>query len=95
MILVDGFVDTLPDHPGLGRRLYDALGKKVHVVGVAKSWFVGAQAIQVLRGSSKNPLYVTAAGMDAVDAADLVRQMHGRNRIPTILKRVDDLSRGR
>ncbi len=50
-------------------------------------------AIPILRGLSKRPLYVTAAGMDAEVAAKCIVTMHGADRIPTMMKRVDFLSR--
>ena len=39
------------------------------------------------------PLFVTAAGMPAADAADLVRRMAGRYRLPDALRRADTLAR--
>jgi len=48
----------------------------------------------VLRGDSSRPLFVTAAGMNADGAAELVRGMHGLHRLPTLLKRADQLARG-
>jgi len=50
-------------------------------------------AIPVLRGTSARPLFVTAAGMPRTDAADLVRRMAGRFRLPDALRRVDVLAR--
>jgi hypothetical protein len=51
------------------------------VTGVAKSRFrTTVHAVPVLRGSSARPLFVTAAGLPAADAADLVRRMAGRYR---------------
>jgi deoxyribonuclease V len=47
----------------------------------------------VFRGTSARPLYVTAAGMSRVDAAELVRQMAGRHRMPDALRRADTLAR--
>jgi deoxyribonuclease V len=91
VIVVDGYVWLAPERPGLGARLHDAVG--VPVVGVAKNPFVGAQAIEVARGVSARPLYVTAVGLDAQVAADHVRDMHGEFRIPTLLRRVDQLAR--
>jgi endonuclease V-like protein UPF0215 family len=37
--------------------------------------------------------FVTAAGMPAADAADLVRRMAGRYRLPDALRRADTLAR--
>ena len=80
--------------PGLGAYLYRALEKKTAVVGVAKSRFKDAGfAVPVRRGRSRNPLYLTAAGLDIRKAAAGVKRMRGPFRIPTILKRADRLCR--
>ncbi len=94
-VIVDGYVWLGEQgRPGLGARLYDALGRSVAVIGVAKSPFHGtAGAITILRGSSSRPLFVTAAGMDAEQAAISIRMMHGTHRIPTLLKLADRLAR--
>jgi deoxyribonuclease V len=94
-IVVDGYVwlDAM-DRPGLGAHLYRTLDDRTPVIGVAKNPFKGAvHAAEVYRGRSQKPLYVTAAGMDQVAAAENIRRMHGSNRIPTLLKRVDRLCR--
>lgn len=94
--IVDGHVDLdAQGKPGLGRKLWDALGRSVPVVGVAKTAFAGVPAQwETLRGQSKRPLYVSAAGMDQCEAARAVVAMHGADRTPTLLRRVDALSRG-
>jgi deoxyribonuclease V len=94
-VVIDGYV-WLGDEsrPGLGARLYAALQEKVPVIGVAKTPFgPSRRAIEVLRGKSSKPLYVTAAGVDAAQAAKWVASMHGAHRIPTLLARADRLSR--
>jgi deoxyribonuclease V len=91
-IIVDGYV-WLGKSPGLGAHLYDALGQTTPVIGVAKTQFASATAIEVVRGASARPLYVTAAGIDAKMASDHVLAMHGEHRIPTLLRRVDQLAR--
>jgi deoxyribonuclease V len=91
IVCVDGHAWLGADRPGLGAHLHRALG--VAVVGIAKSEFVGAPAIAVTRGASANPLWVSAAGIDAADAARAVASMHGPHRLPTLLVRVDQLSR--
>jgi len=64
------------------------------VIGVAKSAFrTATQAVPVLRGTSRRPLYVTAAGMPRTEAADIVRHMAGAHRIPDALRRADSLAR--
>jgi hypothetical protein len=62
---------------------------------VAKSRFrTAAHAVPVVRGSSLRPLFVTAAGMPRTNAADLVRRVAGRHRLPDALRRADILVRG-
>jgi deoxyribonuclease V len=93
-IVIDGYVWLARDRPGLGAHLHEALGGRTPVVGVAKTAFRGnTEAIPVRRGQSARLLYVTAAGMPASEAAERVRTMHGRSRIPTLLAYVDRLSR--
>jgi deoxyribonuclease V len=94
-VVVDGYVWLHDERPGLGAHLYEALGRAVPVIGVAKTRFLSATAAAaVRRGNSQRPLYVTAAGLDLAKAAECVRGMHGPFRIPTLLKRVDQLCRG-
>ena len=96
-IIIDGYVylDGV-SIPGLGRYLYDALQGRVVIIGVAKKPFIGIAARhRVLRGSSHNPLYITAAGMQLAVAKKLIRSMHGKYRIPTLLKLADQSSRGK
>jgi deoxyribonuclease V len=94
-VVVDGYV-WLKDEktPGMGARLFEALGGKVPVIGVAKTRFLSSSiAAEVKRGHSLRPLYVTAAGIDLANAAGFIRSMHGDHRIPTLLRRVDRLCR--
>lgn len=95
VLVVDGHAWLRPGQPGLGARLFEALGGRLPVVGVAKTAFDGSpHAARVLRGTSLSPLFVTAAGLDQALAADLVRRLHGLHRMPTLLGRADRLSRG-
>jgi deoxyribonuclease V len=95
LLVIDGYVDLAPDgRPGLGARVHAELG--VPVVGVAKTFFTTAtHAIPVVRGQSARPLYVTAAGLPAAEAAELILRMIGRFRLPDALRQVDALARGR
>ncbi len=98
LVVIDGYVWLGgEERPGLGARLFDALGRRVPVIGVAKTRFLSAKlAVEAARGEeAKRPLFVTAAGMDVNEAADAIRAMHGPHRLPTLLKRVDSLCRGR
>lgn len=93
-VIVDGHVWLSDDgRKGLGAHLYDSMQERLPVIGVAKTAFVEAPAVEVLRGGSARPLYVTAAGFDVAEAAALVRGMDGEHRLPTLLKRVDRLAR--
>jgi hypothetical protein len=93
-VVIDGHVWLRDGQPGLGARLHEALGARIAVIGVAKAAFAGGSAVPVLRGGSSRPLFVTATGMNAHGAAELVRGMHGPHRLPTLLKRADRLARG-
>jgi deoxyribonuclease V len=93
VVVVDGYVWLAPGRPGLGGHLHAALGGQIEVVGVAKRNFEGAVAIPILRGTSRQPLYVTTTGPHVAGVAAAVRAMHGPHRIPTLLKRVDRLAR--
>lgn len=93
VVVIDGYV-WFGDRgqPGLGARLQKELG--VPVIGVAKTTFHGSpDAVEVLRGQSQKPLYVSAAAIDRAEAARAIERMHGPHRIPTLLKRVDRLCR--
>jgi deoxyribonuclease V len=96
-IVIDGFVHLdEQDTPGLGRHLFDALGAKVPVVGLAKSAgaFTAAQ-FEVFREEEAAPVIVTCAGIDLGAAKARVRSMHGRKRAPTLLKLVSRVARGK
>ena len=93
LLVVDGYADLDPaGRPGLGAHAHAEFG--IPVIGVAKSRFrTATPALAVVRGSSERPLFVTAAGMPAADAADLIRHMAGRYRLPDALRRADTLAR--
>lgn len=95
-MIVDGYV-FLDGHStaGLGKHLYDALSGEAAVIGVAKKLPKDIEAgYEVYRGTSRSPLYVTAVGIELAQAKARVREMHGPHRLPTLLKRVDQLCRG-
>ncbi len=100
-------IETLPDtvvidghvwldesgRPGLGAFLFEALDRKVPVIGVAKPPFgKAAGSREVYRGAC-NPLHVTAAGIEDPAAREHIRKMSGNHRIPFLLKYTDRLSR--
>jgi deoxyribonuclease V len=96
LLIVDGSADLDPGgRPGLGAHAHAEFG--VPVIGVAKTAFrTATHAVPVMRGErSARPLYVTAAGMPRQEAAELVRRMAGRHRLPDALRRADALARNR
>ena len=95
-IIVDGYVH-LDDEgkKGLGGYLFDALNGKIPIIGVAKKRFysINDKCREVLRGKSKNPLFVTAIGMDLDIAAAKVGEMAGEFRFPELLKVLDQVTK--
>lgn len=97
VIIVDGYVYLDGDtKPGLGKHLFDALQGMVTVIGVAKRAFKGISSeFAVYRGSSKSPLFVTSEGFELSLAKAAIEKMRGKYRLPDLLKRVDQLCRGK
>ncbi len=100
LVLIDGYVWLPPvGRPGLGAHLYEALGRAIPVIGIAKSTFAGAEScafvIPVYRGISRRPLYVTAAGIEVELTAQQVRGMAGKYRIPDLARMADQLASGK
>jgi len=95
MLVIDGYVWLgATDAPGLGAHLFEELHAVTPIVGVAKTAYRNdTWSERVYRGGSRKPLYVTTAGFDPARAAALVASMHGKYRIPTLLKQVDRLAR--
>ncbi|WP_298755579.1 endonuclease V [uncultured Psychroserpens sp.] len=95
-ILVDGHVYIDNDgYYGLGGYLYEALEQKVPIIGVAKRAFhANKETVKmVFRGTSNNPLHISAIGMDLETAAQFVQNMHGNHRHPTLLKILDGITK--
>jgi deoxyribonuclease V len=95
-IIVDGYV-YLDDagKPGLGAHLYHRCERLIPVIGVAKTPFANNTNLVklVYRGKSSKPLYVSSIGVDPEEAARSIQHMHGEFRIPSILKKLDTLTR--
>jgi len=95
-IIVDGYVFLDDDGKlGLGGHLYEATAHRWPVIGVAKSNFatVDKSKIPVYRGDSNNPLFISSIGMDAETAAVHIKNMSGKFRMPTLLKKLDQLTK--
>lgn len=92
LIIVDSYVQ-LDDNGklGLGGHLYEKLDQKIPVIGVAKSGYhqnkINNKAL--LRGKSKNPLYISAIGIELNIAFEYIKSMHGEYRMPTLLQILD------
>lgn len=95
LVLIDGFVHLDADEtPGVGHHLFHALGGVTPVIGVSKTSRPGLPAqFEVMREEEARPLTVTCAGVDIGAAKVRVRAMHGRKRVPTLMKLVARLAR--
>ena len=95
-VIVDGhvYVDNQKTY-GLGGHLWKALQEKIPIIGIAKKAFFGTENVSfpVLRGQSKTPLFVSSIGIEVAEVMDKVEQMHGKYRIPTLLKYLDQQTR--
>jgi deoxyribonuclease V len=95
-IVIDGYVHLeAPPQLGLGVQLARSIPYRASVIGVAKSPFrrVG-RFVEVYRGRSRRPLFVSATGMSLAKAARLVGTMHGPHRLPTLIREADRICRG-
>jgi len=95
MIVIDGYVFLKePVRYGLGGHLARAIDYETIIIGVAKNYLRMAERFAVVkRGKSSRPLYVSAFNMETEAAGLLIKEMHGENRIPCILKLADQISR--
>lgn len=94
LAIVDGYVWLEVGKKGLGGYFFEALCKKTPVIGVAKTFFKGCRDyIEVYRGQSNRPLFVSSAGIGLAHAAELIKNLKGENRLPEMLKKVDLLTR--
>lgn len=97
-IVVDGYVH-LDDAGklGLGGHLYETLNQAIPIIGVAKTKFLqnSKYAVEVLRGESQKPLYISAIGVSMQDAVLWIEKMHGDYRFPTLLKLLDDITKSK
>ena len=93
--VIDAYCHLSDDgSPGLGAHLHQLLPDDSVVIGVAKNRFQDTRhAVELFRGDSNRPLFITSIGIDYQAAADHVKSMAGEHRIPTILKTVDRLAR--
>lgn len=92
-VIIDGFIDLKRGNKVIGGLGHHLLEEKpdLSVIGVAKSKFAQNQDISeaVYRGGSKKPLWVQGC------AGVVIREMHGPYRIPTLLKTLDQITKGK
>lgn len=88
VILIDAAVHLdASETPGPGLKLYEALGGRIAVIGVSTKPMPGMPAqFEVFREEEARPVIVTSVGVDIGAAKTRVRAMHGKRRIPTLLK---------
>jgi len=95
VIVIDGPVHLdAAETPGLGRTLFDVLGGRTPIIGVSTRKMPGMLAqFEVFREEEAPPLIVTCVGVDLGAAKVRIRTMHGRRRLPTLLKLVSRIAR--
>lgn len=96
LIVFDGSVHLDAEGaPGLGHHLHAALGGRCAVIGASKAAKpVMPAQFEVHREDEARPLTVTCIGIDLGAAKARLRTMHGRRRVPTLLKLVARLAKG-
>jgi len=96
IIVIDGPVHLdAAEKPGLGRALFDALGGRTAIIGVSTKSMPGMPAqFELFREEEARPLIVTCVGIDLGAAKVRIRTMHGKRRVPTLLKLAARIARG-
>ena len=96
VIVIDGFVHVdAQETPGLGLHLHHALGGRPPVIGISRKAMADTPAqFEVYREDETRPLVVTCVGIDLGAAKARLRGMHGKRRLPTLLKLVARLAKG-
>lgn len=95
-IIVDGYIYV--DNSGkfgLGGILWQTLNQQIPVIGLAKTSFHGNKETvkEILRGESKNPLFVSSIDFDLNTASERIKNMKGDYRIPNLLKELDVITK--
>jgi deoxyribonuclease V len=95
LIVIDGPVHLdAAEKPAWGRQLFDALGGRSAVIGISTRTPGLPAQFEVWRDEEARPLIVTCIGIDLGAAKVRVRTMHGRRRVPTLMKLAVRLARG-
>lgn len=94
-IILDGFVWLPESREGLGQHLWNKLKSlypDLKIIGVSKSKFAGCEECseKLYRGPAKNPLYINSnENINREEASELISKMHGKYKLPTLLKILD------
>jgi len=96
LIVINGAVHLdAQETAGLGQHLFHALGGQVAIVGISKTALPGLPAqFELIREEESRPLIISCAGIDLGAAKARVRGMHGKRRVPTLMKLVARLAKG-
>ncbi|MCX7966460.1 MAG: endonuclease V [Syntrophorhabdaceae bacterium] len=93
IIIIDGYVH-LKRGKGLGTYLFESLPYPSSIIGVAKNPLkIADKFMAIKRGNSNRPLFISSIGCSLEYAAESIISMHGKYRIPTLLKMADSLTR--
>lgn len=100
-LVIDGFVHLTKTKIGLGMHIYNVLTRtpitdsklaSIKIIGIAKTKFRGCEEVSkpLVRGSlASNPLFITAVGLSLDEAVNIVKSMHDKARIPTLVNAID------
>ncbi|WP_431137643.1 endonuclease V [Psychroserpens mesophilus] len=95
LIYIDANVWLGYKQKGLGKYLFDAINKSIPIIGVSKSSFNKQTELikPVLRGESKNPLFISSIGIELETACEKIKKLEGEFRIPRMIKLADSVCR--
>lgn len=93
LIVVDGYADSGTEEHALGTFVFDKY--HIPVIGIGKNKYERCilDNLEVYRGESQKPLFVTSKGMDNEKAKELVKNMSGKYRFPYFVKFADNRAR--
>lgn len=93
MIVIDGYADSGTKEHALGTFVYEEYN--IPVIGIGKNKYDRCilENLEVYRGESNKPLYVTSKGIDNEKAKELVKHMAGDFRLPYFVKYADNRAR--
>ena len=96
LIIIDGhvYVDNNFNY-GLGGYVWESLNKTKPIIGVAKNSFYSNKetTIELFRGKSKKALFISSIGIENTVATHYILNMKGEFRIPSILKKLDQITK--